>query len=40
LRVVENRILKRIFRPKREEVAGNWRKLPNHELKFVLFAKC
>jgi hypothetical protein len=25
-RVFENRVLKRIFRPKRDEVAGEWRK--------------
>ena len=28
----ENRKLKRIFRPKRDEVAGEWRKLHNGEL--------
>jgi hypothetical protein len=28
----ENRLLKRIFRPKREEVAGVWRRLHNEEL--------
>jgi hypothetical protein len=27
LRVFENRVLRRIFGPKREEVAGGWRKL-------------
>jgi hypothetical protein len=26
LRVFENRVLRRIFRPKREEVTGEWRK--------------
>jgi hypothetical protein len=30
--VVENRVLRRIFRPKRDEVAGEWRKLHNEEL--------
>jgi hypothetical protein len=30
--VFENRVLKRIFEPKREEVAGGWRKLHNEEL--------
>jgi hypothetical protein len=28
----ENRVLKRIFGPKREEVAGGWRRLHNEEL--------
>ena len=32
LRVFENRLLKRIFRPKRDEVTGEWRKLRNEEL--------
>ena len=32
LRVFENRILKRIFVPKRDEVTGDWRKLHNKEL--------
>jgi hypothetical protein len=30
--VYENRVLRRIFGPKREEVAGGWRKLHNNEL--------
>jgi hypothetical protein len=30
--VRENRVLRRIFRPKREEVAGGWRRLHNEEL--------
>jgi len=29
LRVFENRVLRRIFGPKRDEVAGEWRKLHN-----------
>jgi hypothetical protein len=29
LRVFENRVLRRIFAPKRDEVAGDWRKLHN-----------
>jgi hypothetical protein len=29
LRVFENRVLRRIFGPKRDEVAGDWRKLHN-----------
>jgi hypothetical protein len=32
LRVSENRALRRIFGPKREEVAGDWRRLHNEEL--------
>jgi hypothetical protein len=32
LRVFENRVLGRIFGPKREEVTGEWRKLHNEEL--------
>jgi hypothetical protein len=30
--VFENRVLRRIFRPKRDEVTGGWRKLQNNEL--------
>jgi hypothetical protein len=30
--VLENRVLSRIFVPKRDEVAGGWRKLHNEEL--------
>jgi hypothetical protein len=30
--VYENRVLRRIFGPKREEVTGEWRKLHNEEL--------
>jgi hypothetical protein len=32
LRVFENRVLKRIIRPKKEEVAGGWRRLYNEVL--------
>ena len=32
LRVFENRILRKIFGPKRDEVTGEWRKLHNEEL--------
>jgi hypothetical protein len=32
LRVFENRVLRRIFRPKRDEVTGEWEKLHNDEL--------
>ena len=32
LRVFENRVLRRIFGPKRDELTGEWRKLHNKEL--------
>jgi hypothetical protein len=32
LRVFENRVLRRIFGPKRYEVTGEWRKLHNEEV--------
>jgi hypothetical protein len=32
LRVFENRVLRRIFGPKRDEVTGGWRKLHYEEL--------
>jgi hypothetical protein len=32
LRVFENRVLRRIFGPKRDEVTGEWRQLHNEEL--------
>jgi len=32
LMVFENRVLRRIFGPKRDEVTGKWRKLHNEEL--------
>jgi hypothetical protein len=31
MRVFENRVLRRIFRPKRDEVTGEWRMLHNEE---------
>jgi hypothetical protein len=31
--VFENRVLRRIFGPKRDEVTGEWRKLNNEELR-------
>ena len=37
LRVFENRVLKRIFGPKREEVTGEWRKY-NEELNDLCFS--
>jgi hypothetical protein len=33
LRVFENRVLRRIFGPKRDEVTGGWRKLHNEKLR-------
>jgi hypothetical protein len=33
LRLFENRVLRRIFRSKREEMAGGWRRLHNEELR-------
>jgi hypothetical protein len=30
--VLENRVLRRIFGPKKEEVEGGWRRLHNEEL--------
>jgi hypothetical protein len=32
LKVIEKRVLRRIFRPKRDGVTGRWRKLHNEEL--------
>jgi len=32
LRVFENRVLRRIFGPKRDEVTGEWRKQHNEEI--------
>jgi hypothetical protein len=33
LRVFENRVLMKLFGPKRDEVTGEWRKLHNEELR-------
>jgi len=33
LRVFENRVLRRLFGPKRDEVTGEWRKLHNEGLR-------
>jgi hypothetical protein len=35
LRVFENRVLRRIFGPKRDEVTGEWRKLHSGELQHL-----
>jgi hypothetical protein len=32
LRVFENRVLRRVFGPKRDEMTGEWRKLHNEKL--------
>ena len=32
LRMFENRVLRRVFGPKKDEVTGEWRKLHNEEL--------
>jgi hypothetical protein len=35
--VFENRVLRRIFGPKRDEVTGEWRKLHNEELRTLYY---
>jgi hypothetical protein len=42
LKVFENRVLRRIFLPKREEVTGSWRKLQRDIMRatFLLFNCC
>ena len=35
----ENRVLRRIFGPKRDEVTGEWRRLQNDELIDLLLTK-
>ena len=37
LRVFENRVLRKIFEPKKYKVTGEWRKLHNEELHPILF---
>jgi hypothetical protein len=32
LRVIENRVLKKIFGPKRDEITGEWRKFYNEKI--------
>jgi hypothetical protein len=39
LRVFENRVLRRIFGPKRNDVTGEWRKLHNEELHNLYFCQ-
>jgi hypothetical protein len=36
--VFENRVLRRIFGPKKDEVMGEWRKLHNEELRDLYFS--
>jgi hypothetical protein len=36
--VFENRVLRRIFGPKRDEVTGDWRKLQDEELHNLYFS--
>jgi hypothetical protein len=38
LRVFENKVLRRIFRSRRDEVTGGWRKLHNEELRDSYFS--
>jgi hypothetical protein len=38
LRVFENKVLRSIFGSKRDEVTGEWRKLPNEELNDLYFS--
>jgi hypothetical protein len=38
LRVFEDRVLRRIFGPKRDEVTGGWRKLHNEELRDLYYS--
>jgi hypothetical protein len=35
LRVFENRVLRRIFGPNRDEIVGEWRKFHNEELNYL-----
>jgi hypothetical protein len=38
LRMFENKVLRRIFGPKRDEVTGEWRRLHNKELHVLYFS--
>jgi hypothetical protein len=40
LRVIQNRVLRRVFGPKREEVARGWRRLHNEELHNLYTSPC
>jgi hypothetical protein len=37
LRVFENRVLRKIFGPKRDEITGKWRKLHSEEFHILYF---
>jgi hypothetical protein len=37
LRMFENKVLRRIFGPMRDEVTGEWRRLHNEEINVVCF---
>jgi hypothetical protein len=39
LRAFENRVLRRIFRPREDEVRGEWRKLHNEDLRDLYTSK-
>jgi hypothetical protein len=38
LKVFENRVLKRIFGHKRDEVTGEWRKLHNEDFNYLYYS--
>jgi hypothetical protein len=38
LRVFENRVLRKVLRPKKNEVTGNWKRLHNEELYALYFS--
>jgi hypothetical protein len=38
LRAFENKVLRRIFGPKKDEVTGEWRKMHNEELRDLYFS--
>ena len=38
LRVFENKVLRRIFGPRRDEVTGEWRKFRNEELNDLYYS--
>jgi len=38
MRVFENRVLRKVFGPKRDEVAGKWRRLQSEELYYMYFS--
>jgi hypothetical protein len=37
LRVLENKVLRRIFGPKRADVTGEWRRLHSDELNYLCY---